>query len=235
MGAVMGGASGVSRRQVLGAGALGITSGVLPSAVSATSVDGPSGPDPAPALDAATLVRSDAASMALPGFNLDLKNVPAGHLIAYVRFDLTGTSWATAVAPELVVTTSRNDDGVNPTFAPTTFEVEVYGLKETATGYGWSEATLTWNTRPAAGTLGSGRYVPNFADATLLGEIAVAASPPPDPCTLTGTGLRDFVRGLASPSATFILIRKDVLSTNLGFYDDDNGVASGQAPSLTLG
>ena len=228
-------AAAMGRRDALGVGTLGLTSAVLPSAALAASVGGSSGPDPVPVLDAASLVQATGPNTPYPSSNLLLKNYLTVHRICYVRFDLTGTAWVSAAAPELRVTTASNNDDVNPTYAPTTFDVEVYGLKETATGYGWSEATLTWNTRPAAGTLASGRYVPNSADAVLLGEIAVAADPAPAPCTLTGTGLRDFIRGLASPSVTFILIRKDVLNTNLSFYDDENGAASGYAPSLTLG
>lgn len=227
-------ASALGRRDALSVGTLGLTSVVLPSAALAASVGGSSEPDPVPVLDADSLVQATGPNTPYPSSNLLLKNYSTVHRICYVRFDLTGTAWVSAAAPELRVTTASNNNNVPP-YPSTTFAVEVYGLKESAAGYGWSEATVTWNTRPAAGTLASGRYVPDPSDAVLLGEIAVAANTPPDPCTLSGTGLRDFIQGLSGPSVTFILIRKDVLNTNLAFYDDENGTAGGHQPTLTLG
>ena len=221
----------VGRRGVLTASTLGVTTLVLPSGVRAASVVEPSG-TPAPTVEADALVQTSAPTTNYGTSSLLLKNYSSLHRIGYVRFGLTDLAWVSAPAPALTLTTVQNNDNVGPYYLPTTFAVEVYGLNEDAAGYAWGESTVTWNTRPAAGSLTGGRYVPS-SDATLLGELAVPRNAYPDDCTFTSDALRTFVRGLASPSVTFILIRKDTLNTNLAFAGRE--WPEGQRPALTLG
>jgi hypothetical protein len=222
----------LARRELLATSALGITSLALPSAFAAaspTSTPEPTGAEPV--LDADALVQLSGATTNYGTSSLLLKNFNTVHRLSYVRFDLTDTAWAAASAPTLTLTTNANNNNGTPA-VPTTFSVEVYGLNEGATGYAWNESLITWNTRPAAGASTSGRYVPN-ADATLLGELAVPAAEIGDACTFSSDGLRTFIRALAQPSVTFILIRKDTTNENLSFVNRE--VETGGAAVLTLG
>jgi len=222
---------GIDRRGVLTAAAVGLTAAVLPAAASASSLTVDVTPPSDPVVVADALVQRANATTNYPSSGLLLKNFSTFHRICYVRFSLVGSDWASADAPALSLTTSSNNNGTAG--VTTTFEVEVYGLKESAAGYAWVETGITWDTRPAPGSETGGRHVPN-ADATLLGTLQVAALTPPAVCTLTTTGLGDFVRGLANPAVTFILIRKDTTNENLAFHDRESTEGL-YKPVLTLG
>jgi hypothetical protein len=226
------------RRELLVASSLGATSLVLPAAASASSPGVESDGTGGAALTAPQIEADSFVELGRPNTNLGdnssivLKNFNTNHRLGYVRFALTGLD-RSAAAPVLTLTTNNNNDDIGPSFLPTSFDVEVYGLAEGADGYAWGESTLTWNNRPAPGTLVGGRYAPGTG-ATLLGEFAVPANPPPDARSFSSAAFQTFVRSLTEPSVTLILIRKDTANWNLGFFSRES-VNPSQHPSLSLG
>jgi hypothetical protein len=224
--------SQLSRRELMTTASLGMSSVLLPAASAASTGGGASTPV-VPVVVADAPVQAAGPTTNYGTAELLLKNYLTAQRLSYLRFDLTGTAWTATSTPTLAVTTLNNNNGTAG--VTTTFEVAVYGLLESDPGYAWGETTITWNTRPAAGPSIDGRYIPSAAGATLLGTIAVASAAPPTRCALTGTGLRDFLRSLTGPAATFILIRVDTTNANLSFHSRETGAAGGHQPGLSLG
>jgi hypothetical protein len=113
------------------------------------------------------------AKQATPDQNSPGINIRASDRVAYLRFSVQGLSAAPVASVALRLTESPEGSAGN-----TTFEVR------RVTG-AWDEATLTWNTRPAAALTGWGA----FLTGTLTESQVILI--PLDPAMITGDGTYD--------------------------------------------
>lgn len=104
--------------------------------------------------------------------NLDAKEAVTAQgnaRIIYMKFDLSTATVA--------------GDGNQATFtinsleaAETTYDFSLFALNAGTSGFGWSESTITWNTRPGASA--SQPYISSPGSATFLGDFDLVNNAP---------------------------------------------------------
>lgn len=151
------------------------------------------------------------------------------HRQSYVRFDLSGIQGNITNASFDLGLTYNTLVGSEASIA-NIWDIQIYGMLDSASGNAWDENTITWNNAPGNNT-GSNGFTSDFQ---LLGTVSIQSLPVGGRVTFSDPALLNFLNNDTDNLVTLGLRRLNSTRTDSSFILASKENTEYAAPSLAL-